>query len=335
MRLCGHWFAMRAAVLIEDPSGATVRVSGTCGIGRSQRARLNEQIGSRHNDAVAAQLRQAVRAFERVTGAQHVSTVRAGHATVLAADVSFADRGSFRDVAALLGASLERIEREAQREHDLDLGLAMTAHELRGPLLGARVALDQVVRGGGAGHLPLLRQTERELAELSAKVDALLRWSVGASSLHLARTDLVRIVRDAVRACMVEDGQLRVDLKGSARIAVMADAVHLRSAIENVVRNALAYSPMGSRVDVRTYVTKAGRATVAIRDRGPGIPAHERAAVFDPLTRGGAGAMTAGNGLGLFVAKRVMDAHGGDVSFRPAADGVGTVFRLRLLERRP
>ncbi len=209
--------------------------------------------------------------------------MRAGRAVVLAGDVPVGYHEAVQMVAALLGATLDRIEREDQRSRELDLGLAMTAHELREPLLGARIALDHVVRGSDTTDHGLLRQTEKELAGLSARIDALLRWSVGSTPLRMVRTDLAQVARDAVRLADRVNSRGRLSLRSPQHVPVRADPIQLRSAIENVVRNAVAYAPSDTPVDVRVYETKLGRPTVTVRDRGPGVPPEERTKIFDPL----------------------------------------------------
>jgi signal transduction histidine kinase len=236
--------------------------------------------------------------------------------------------------AGLLADALARIEREHQEQETVDLGIAVTAHELRGPLFAARVALERLVEPDAdlSQVLGLILRTERELDQFSRRMESLLRWSSGTLRMRKARTDLTRLVRDAVGTCALEHGRERTRVETPERISVRADPVLLRSAIENVVRNALIYSPRESGVLARAYVTKAGRPTVTVRDRGPGVAHADEAALFEPFVRGRASNGRIGAGLGLFVAKRVVEAHGGDISFRPASDGRGTVCRIRLPE---
>jgi signal transduction histidine kinase len=151
------------------------------------------------------------------------------------------------------------------------------------------------------------------------------------------RTDLVRVVQDVVRVCTLEDGRPRIALRAEGPVPARIDPVHLRGALENVVHNALIYSPAGERVDVHVYATRARRPTITVRDRGPGIASAKVRDLFEPFARGGAvgesvNGQVDGAGLGLFVAKRVIDAHGGDVSFRAPPDGSGTVCTIRLQE---
>ena len=131
----------------------------------------------------------------------------------------------------------------------------------------------------------------------------------------------------------------RVLLEAPDQLFVRADPQQLRSAIANVVRNALMYSPADSKVRVRVE-SENRSARVVVRDRGAGIPPEERETVFDPFSRGRAGGYSrSGSGLGLFIARRVLEAHGGSISLRPskagsdvrARDAGGGVAAIRVL----
>src|SRR5204862_3871832 len=126
-----------------------------------------------------------------------------------------------------------------------------------------------------AADLGVVRETERELVQLSERVESLLRRSDGAPRLREVRTDLARLVREAVATCTLEHGRHRVALRASNPVPARIDPGYVREALENVVHNALTYSPASEPVDVRVYSTKARRPTVTVRDRGPGIVPSE------------------------------------------------------------
>jgi len=164
-----------------------------------------------------------------------------------------ADRDFLTAVGRLLASALRRIDDVALarlRSESLDLGIAWTAHELRGPLLGARAALEHVASGGSDPGSELLRRTGEELGELVEVVDPLLRWSAGAGSLHRRPIDVSRLVREAVVSAGGQDpSRIRVEAPDDVRL--QADPVQLRLAIANLVRNALAYSGSQTVVSVR------------------------------------------------------------------------------------
>ncbi|HEX9123138.1 MAG TPA: HAMP domain-containing sensor histidine kinase [Actinomycetota bacterium] len=205
----------------------------------------------------------------------------------------------------------------------LHLGLAWTAHEVRRPLLGARATVDTLLFGSDqdVAARELLRRTSRELGEAAKMVDGLLRWTVGTGSLKRRSVDASRVVREAVAsACHSPAERDRVALDGPASLLVRADVRHLRQAIGNLVRNALDYSPKDAEVDVAVRPGKAS-VVVSVRDHGPGIPREERDAIFDPFVRGRAADEVRGSGLGLFIARRVVEAHDGRLLLRSGPGG--------------
>ncbi len=339
IRFCSDGFKVRAAVWVRSDEDEPMRLVGAWGLGRSGRARVEHAIPFVPASPAPLAIRSIERSFARLSDVTDVDIVEAGRALLLIGDVPSTCRPMLDAAAGLLADALARIDREEWQQRRLDLGLAVTAHELRGPLLGARVALEHLMHSDAdpSEDLGLMRQTERELSQLSRRVDSLLRWSNGAPRLRKVRSDLRRLVREVVEACTLEYGQQRIELRAPDPVPARIDPGHLRGALENVVRNALIYSPASEAVGVRVYTTKAQRPTVTVRDRGPGIEPSEAPRLFEPFARGTAGrgqadGRAAGAGLGLFVAKRVIDAHGGDVSFRTSPDGCGTVCRIRLQE---
>jgi signal transduction histidine kinase len=334
IRFCSDGFKVRAAVWVRGEDDEPMRLLGAWGLGRTGRARVQAAIPFAPSERTAMVRRSMERRFAELTSAERVAAVDAAGSLLLIADVPSECLPLVDAAAGLLADALARIEREHQEHQTADLGIAVTAHELRGPLLAARVALEHLVDPDAdlSQVLGLILRTEHELDQFSRRMESLLRWSSGTLRMRKARTDLTRLVRDAVGTCALEHGRERTMVKTPERISVCADPVLLRSAIENVVRNALVYSPRESGVLARAYVTKAGRPTVTVRDHGLGVAHAEAAALFEPFVRGRASNGRIGAGLGLFVAKRVVEAHGGDISLRPASDGRGTVCRIRLPE---
>jgi two-component system OmpR family sensor kinase len=101
---------------------------------------------------------------------------------------------------------------------------------------------------------------------------------------------------------------------------VIGNADLLHRAVENVVRNAVKFTREGTTVDVRVHTTRSA-AILTVADHGPGITPSELEKVFDPFYRGDAGQGTAGFGLGLAIAQRAVDAHGGAIRAANVAGG--------------
>jgi signal transduction histidine kinase len=235
---------------------------------------------------------------------------------------------SRRELDVLIGKMSAIIRREADgeiRRRELDLGLAWTAHELRGPLHAVRVLLENAAGSYDDGTGTTMSRAADELSRIADGLQSVLEWAVGRGRVSYRRTDLVGLTQDAIDSCVAETGEDRVVIEGSERLIVSVDALHMRSAIENLIRNALRYSTPGTKVLV-TVEPRDGEPTIAAENEGPGIPAKDRQAIFEPLTVGANGV---GSGLGLFVVGRVVERHGGTIRcYEPEAGRV--TFELRL-----
>ena len=330
--VCWRHLNVPMAIVRPDRSGDGWYLAAVAGIGARKRTALRQRLRTlpasrRHR----AHLRHLAGAFAESLGSGAETIVVAD--AVLLMGAAAAGEAFVRQAASLLERTLERMAPRNGGHDELGVGIAWTAHELRAPLVGAKAALEHVLSSNGsshgAGEVELLRRTKAELERLTDIVDPLLHWSIRGGKLRRRTADLVEIVRQAVTSTAQDFEAREVRLSAPDRLEIRADVMHLRSAIANVIRNALTYSPAGSPVEVE--IEDHGRfARVRIHDRGPGIPPSERVAVFDPFVRGeaGRGART-GNGLGLFIARRVAEAHGGALRLdRPKRRGASFCFDL-------
>ncbi len=318
--------------LLPDRSGTGWFVAAARGVG-AKRADIVRSI----EGVSALQLgrstrnRLAVR-VAGVAGRDRAESISAGSAVLLAMDMRPDHRAFLRTAGSLLAEALTHLGAVGwaqMRNDNLDLALALTAHELRGPLVGARAALGHVrIDDQGPESGELLQQTRDELEQLAGLVDPLLRWSAGSSSLRKRQVDLVHTVGVVVASCRMEFHDADLVVRAPDSLLIRADDRQLGGAIANVVRNALAYAPPGSPVNID--VDSDGQsARVRVRDRGPGVPAAERHLIFDPFARGSlTGETRSGKGLGLFIARRIVEAHGGGIGLRSARPG--TEFRIEL-----
>jgi signal transduction histidine kinase len=334
VRFCHARFGTPAAGWLAQGGPAHLTLVSARGLGSGRgaeiRARMRRldagQVGS-----VQARQRLAER-FAELAGTRSADAVYGGDALLLIAG-SDQETAPFRLVEDLLEDVLDHLSvvsaAERRTEH-LDLGLALTAHEVRAPLVGALATLERVLLEGADGedHQALLDRSRLQLQQLTGLVDGMLRWAVRGEPLTLVDVDLMDVVRDAVAASIRDTSQDRVGITGPKAVTVPSDPDHLRVAVANVVRNALVYSPVQTKVGV-SVKTRGGRAVVTVRDRGPGVPSSERDSIFDPFIRGAAGHLArTGNGLGLFVARRVLEAHHGRIWLDPSR--TGATFHLEL-----
>ncbi len=202
----------------------------------------------------------------------------------------------------------------------LELGLMWTAHELRAPLLGAKAALDRALMTpqDESGRIALLQESSAELQRLAASIEPLLRLAAGGGSGSVVRqpTTLAAEVLGAIRERPHDIDRRRLRITATGDSTVRVDGSLLRHAIANIIINALKYSTLGSRVRVSIEVND-GAASVRVVNRGPGIRISEQKALFEPFVRdSSAEGANAGQGLGLSIAQRIVEAHGGVIWWR-------------------
>jgi signal transduction histidine kinase len=156
------------------------------------------------------------------------------------------------------------------------------------------------------------------------------RIESGHFSLSPAEHDARELVLDAV-ALFREAAPLHelVAIVPETPLNLSYDSARMSQVINNLLSNAIKYSPHGGRVEARAGMVENG-AAIEIADQGIGVPEDESAAIFEPFRRGRtlSGAIP-GVGIGLSVARRIVEAHGGTISVRSMV-GVGSTFTIWL-----
>lgn len=330
---CHQHLGAPAVGLVPDRDGWGWFLAASDGLGERKRSDLRRAVRGDAGEPKPPRMRvpSIRRRFRDGSGCQEVVTLRADTAVLLIGDPPTGHGDFLNGVASLLQEVLPRFRRDGPRSPESmagELSIAWTAHELKGPLVDARAALELLTETTQRSEgKDLLRRTNEELGRLSDLIDPLLRWSSGVENLQRQRADLVHVTRQAVASSAFASDADRVSIVAPDRVLVLADPRHLRSAISNVVRNSLAYAPDASRV--RVQVERDDRlARVLVRDRGPGIPIEEQGSLFSPYSRGRSGRKRPGSGLGLFIARRVLEAHGGSISLRTTKAGATFVLEL-------
>lgn len=207
--------------------------------------------------------------------------------------------------------------------------LSDISHELRSPL--ARVNATLGVARQRLGQNTLFDRIERDTGRLNDMIGRLLtvaRLEMTTTPPEMRRTDLRVLLSEIVADAQLEarERNCRVELVGSDSCDAQANADLLRSAVENIVRNAIRYTAPGTAVDVRLdcgHRDNGAVAIVSVSDRGPGVPATELANIFRPFYRvaDARDRESGGVGLGLAIAERVARAHGGSVAAENRAGG--------------
>jgi signal transduction histidine kinase len=221
-----------------------------------------------------------------------------------------------------------------QRQHD-EL-IAIISHDLKNPMASIKGYADLLLRRSERNpddpNRRGLQVISEQIVRMNGLLDKLLDLSrITAKRLRIDRrpADLAYIVSQVVADLRTTTERSELTLEGADTTCIGAfDVGRVRQAIENVIANAIAYSPAGSPVTVRLERTPH-EAIVSVMDRGIGIPADECERIFEPFFRASNIASRSGMGMGLFVAQQILMRHEGRIWFQ-SAEGQGSTFYIAL-----
>lgn len=248
-----------------------------------------------------------------------------------------------RDEVGQLGRDFnvmaERLESMVKAQQRL---LGDISHELRSPLARLGVALGLARQRSGAGANGALDRIERESDNLNEMISHLLtltRLESGTDGRKRTNVDLASLVRDVAEDADYEarSQNRSVQVIWTEKCAITGVEELLRSAVENVVRNAVRFTPEGTAVEVALKRQNGGGdnfAVISVRDHGKGVATDALERIFQPFYRaedardrqsGG------GTGLGLAITERAVRMHGGSIAATNATDGgLSVEMRLKL-----
>lgn len=229
----------------------------------------------------------------------------------------------------------QRLEAESQRaEHLAYLGTLASglAHEIRNPLNAMNINLQLLEEELDENKLAddsvsLLRSSRQEVSRLERLVKDFLLFAKPqpARREELAPAELVADVVRFMRP-VFHEASVKLDfVQEPGAPAVRIDTGQVRQALLNVLQNALEASPRPGTVTVRVGATERGEARIDVLDEGPGVPAEVRAEIFQAFWS----KKPAGSGLGLPIAQRAIEAHGGRIEV-DSTPGQGSLFRIVL-----
>jgi signal transduction histidine kinase len=258
-------------------------------------------------------------------------------------DLALAEELAGRSAVALVNAALFRSAEEAVRARDEFLAVA--SHELKTPLTPLRLSIQAVQRlvargelaGDPARHLhAALGRADGQIRRLVRLVDYLLdvsRITTRRLRLQLEPTDLsaaVVEVLDRHRAELSQAG-CTVSLATAQGAVGRWDRLRIEQVVTNLLTNAMKYAP--GPIDVAVDA-EADRTRLVVRDRGPGIAREDQERIFLPFERAVSYLRASGFGLGLFIVRQIVDAHGGTVHLE-SAPGQGSTFTVELPRQPP
>jgi PAS domain S-box-containing protein len=242
-----------------------------------------------------------------------------------------------------IGQYLDRKASEREAELLKDQFFALVSHELRTPLTSIIGYLELVLEDGEAlspnqrRFLGVVDRNARRLLRLVGDLLFVAHVEAGRLALEMGQVDLPTLTREAVEAARPRAEAKHLALEATTHeIPPMAgDRDRLAQVLDNLVSNAVKFTPDGGSVSVRLDA-RDGEALIEIEDTGVGIPASEQSRLYERFYRASTATARAipGVGLGLTIAKAIVEAHGGDLGF-DSVEGRGTTFRVRLPRRPP
>jgi two-component system sensor histidine kinase TctE len=239
--------------------------------------------------------------------------------------------GELGPVVAAFNDLLGRAAAGARAQQEFQANIA---HQLRTPLAGLKLQLEWL-----AGHHKddaqtrasvelMLRANERLIRETNQLLALARAEPSHFETARLELLDLSALVSDAVQAFVDQAVQRGIDLGFALEpVIIRGDRHLLRDLLDNLVDNALRYSPAGASVTVRVGIA-AGAPQLVVEDTGPGIPPAQRARVFQRFVR--LEERTTGSGLGLAIVRDIAQVHGAQVELGSGPGGAGAVFTVRF-----
>jgi len=256
--------------------------------------------------------------------------------------------GAILFLAIIAGLLLNTIflVREIRRNEQHDSFINAVTHELKTPIASIRLYLQTLqrrevdVEQRRGFYQSMLLDTER----LMHTVEQVLKAGEAAQRkrpAHLIPLDFDRLVRECLELArtrhhlQAEALDYRESLNGAGSADVTGDAEELRTAVSNLIDNAVKYSPGGVRISVELEVPDAEHVVLRVRDHGVGIPPQELKRIFKRFYRVTHRSLAGvkGTGLGLFIVRSIARKHGGKVFAQSEGVGKGTTITLALPRR--
>jgi two-component system, OmpR family, sensor histidine kinase SenX3 len=249
-------------------------------------------------------------------------------------------------VAIIAGLILNTIflVREIRRNEQHDAFINAVTHELKTPIASIRLYLE-TLKSREVSDAQRREFYDIMLADsdrLLSTVEQVLRaGAVGARGRKVAAASDVDL-GEMVRTC-IEIARTRYDIESESiryaermpahgRLLVHGDPDELRVAVSNLIDNAIKYSPKEKHIDVEVAPGEGGRAVVRVSDRGIGIPNEHLKRIFKRFYRVPRHVLTRvkGTGLGLFIVRSIVEAHGGRIVAESEGEGRGSTFTIQL-----
>jgi two-component system phosphate regulon sensor histidine kinase PhoR len=285
----------------------------------------------RQADLIAL-VRQALPGAEEVTGEVEVGTVRRRNFSVTAAPV----RAAGANGAVLVLHDITELRRLERVRRDF---VANVSHEFKTPLTAIQGFAETLLNGAlddkanRKRFVEIIREHARRLARLTDDLLKLSRIEAGRLELEIRSVPVEALVNGCVETTRLKAQsrgiQIQVDLQKSAK-AVRGDGAQLAEVLQNLLDNAVLYTPSGGRVEVLSR-SEGPDVVFTVTDTGIGVPESDLERIFERFYRVDAARSreAGGTGLGLSIARHIVDAHGGRIWVESAV-GLGSRFHFSI-----
>jgi PAS domain S-box-containing protein len=233
----------------------------------------------------------------------------------------------------------EQNERLRELDRLKDEFIALVSHELRTPLTSIHGYLELLLDGGAGDlsedqqrFLTVVERNSKRLMQLVGDLLFMAQVEAGKLALELEEVELRELVGECLEAArpIADDRGIELVAEVEETPSMLGDRSRLTQVLDNLISNALKFTPRSGRVSVR--VSLAGDdVLVEVEDTGVGIPADEQERLFERFFRSSKASEQAipGTGLGLTIAKAIVERHEGSITIE-STEGVGTTVRVRL-----
>jgi PAS domain S-box-containing protein len=241
--------------------------------------------------------------------------------------------GAYLDITEL--RKVEHALREADRRKDEFI--ATLAHELRNPLAAISSAaeifnLKLSVQDSARQPVAIIKRQVNHMVRIIDDLLDVSRLNYGKLSVRKEKVDLADVLRSAIETSQPIVDRYRHRLKVTLpqqTIWVEADPIRLAQVISNLINNAASFMPIPGEILIKCW-REEEHVVISVKDDGIGIDSNQRANLFEPFAQGASPPGRTGLGIGLALARGLVDLHGGSVEVNSNGDGKGSEFSVRL-----